>query len=83
MMLPREIGRLMALRVLFASRNFLTTLPAKVGQLTVLEQLFADHNKLTTLPPELSHISSLLCAVFHDNPQLNRETVPARFWLTS
>ena len=57
--LPRELGQLGALRVLWLSRNQLTALPRELGQLDALEKLYLSQNQLTALPRELGQLGAL------------------------
>ncbi|WP_439578423.1 leucine-rich repeat domain-containing protein [Elioraea sp.] len=57
--LPRQIGRLTALRDLDLSGNRLITLPPEIGKLTGLQHLNLSGNELTTLPPEIGQLKAL------------------------
>ncbi len=57
--LPKEIGELTNLNVLFLSDNQLKSLPVEIGRLVNLGQLYIDRNKLTSLPVEIAQLTGL------------------------
>jgi len=61
-LIPKEIGYLVNLEVLDASKNELTTdlFPAEIGRLRKLKQLFLSGNSLTSLPEEVKGIGASL-----------------------
>jgi len=57
--LPAEVRRLSALRLLILYDNKLTSLPAEIGQLTSLKGLYLGRNQLTRVPAEIGQLTSL------------------------
>ncbi|EFA81254.1 hypothetical protein PPL_06093 [Heterostelium album PN500] len=59
--LPEEIGKLVNVEVLDASKNRITSIPIEVGQIKSLKELFLNNNKLfcTPLPAKLGDLRQL------------------------
>jgi len=57
--LPPEIGRLDALKILSLNDNDLVTLPDEIGRLKALERLEARNNSLVALPSTIGNLSNL------------------------
>ncbi|XP_066272806.1 malignant fibrous histiocytoma-amplified sequence 1-like [Branchiostoma lanceolatum] len=57
--LPKEIGRLVNLKVLMLDTNELRELPAELSNLRHLERLALSNNRLKTLPHDFSDLQSL------------------------
>ena len=58
-LLPPQIGRLRALKVLVLSGNQLSTLPPEIGQLVRLTRLYLAGNQLSSLQPEIGRLTTL------------------------
>ncbi|KAF1323619.1 Tkl protein kinase, partial [Globisporangium splendens] len=72
--LPREIGELRSLEVVYLSQNELQELPNELTQLSRLRDLKCDHNRLQSLPLAIGHLTELLHL---DVPFNALETLPA------
>jgi Leucine-rich repeat (LRR) protein len=57
--LPKEIGQLKNLELLFAYDNRLKSLPKEIGQLKNLKELYLSYNQLTDLPKEIGELKKL------------------------
>jgi Leucine-rich repeat (LRR) protein len=57
--LPKEIGQLQKLEILFLSHNRLVKLPKEIGQLKNLKQLDLSYNSLIELPKEIGQLKNL------------------------
>ena len=73
--LPREIGQLTNLQVLYLSNNQLSQLPREIGQLTNLQSLYLSNNQLRQLPREIGQLTNLQSLDLSNNQlsQLPRE----------
>ncbi len=58
--LPKSIGNLRMLSLLYLDHNQLPTLPGWIGKLGNLQMLVLDHNQLASLPEELGLLACLL-----------------------
>ncbi|ANQ52253.2 leucine-rich repeat domain-containing protein [Flammeovirga sp. MY04] len=57
--LPKEIGNLVNLEVLFLNNNNLTSLPEEIGNCTKINTLWVDGNRLKTLPRSICNIEMI------------------------
>src|ERR1700678_790336 len=71
--IPKELGQLASLQILYLSNNQLQTIPKELGQLASLQGLYLYNNKLQTIPKELGQLASLL-RLDLDNNKL--QTIP-------
>jgi len=66
--IPKEIGYLKNLRILYVGFNKLETLPPEIGDLKNLKWLYANSNKLETLPAELGKLKNFTKLHMPNNP---------------
>ena len=66
---PKELGELKALTVLYLFNNQLSALPKELGELKALTELYLSSNQLTAVPKELGELKALTILRL-DNNQL-------------
>src|SRR6202453_2879760 len=71
--IPKELGQLASLQILYLYNNKLQTIPKELGQLASLQTLNLSNNQLQTIPKELGQLASLQILNL-DNNQL--QTIP-------
>src|ERR1700678_1014357 len=70
---PKELGQLASLQILYLNNNQLQTIPKELGQLASLQELDLSNNQLHTIPKELGQLASLQI-LYLSNNQL--QTIP-------
>src|ERR1700678_1829613 len=56
---PKELGQLASLQILYLNNNQLQTIPKELGHSASLQELSLYHNQLQTIPKELGQLASL------------------------
>ena len=74
--LPKEVGELINLKLLWVSSNQIESLPSEIGNLNKLEALFINDNQLIILPSEICKLKGLTTLSISRN-QL--KTLPSEF----
>jgi hypothetical protein len=57
--IPKEIGQLQKLKILYLNNNNLNEIPKGIGQLKNLQELYLNHNKLSEIPKEIGQLKNL------------------------
>src|SRR6202789_861253 len=71
--IPKELGQLASLQILYLYNNQLQTIPKELGQLASLQRLYLDNNQLQIIPKELGQLASLQELYLNNN---KLQTIP-------
>src|SRR6202522_3834102 len=71
--IPKELGQLASLQILYLYNNQLQTIPKELGQLASLRTLYLHNNQLQTIPKELGLLACLQELYLYNNQM---QTIP-------